>query len=290
MTINDLKYKFKISGILVQLIVINVAVFILLQLCSFIFGMQKEVLASWFVLPEDLGDLIFQPWSLITYAFVHFGFFHLLFNMLWLYIFGPFILNLFQPKRFLTIYLLGALCGGLLYVFAYNVLPVFQGQYGYLLGASAGVRAIVFFIAAYSPNMQMRIFTFNIKLWHIAAVLFALDVLQLISGENRGGMLAHIGGAALGYFYAKQLVKGNDIGAWFTKWIDGFENMFKPKKEKPFKKVHKTQRTTTKNNEVKNTKTDRQKKVDAILDKIGKSGYESLSKDEKDFLFKAGNE
>ncbi|GEQ86086.1 rhomboid family intramembrane serine protease [Patiriisocius marinistellae] len=290
MTINELKYKYKTSGIVIQLIVVNVAVFLILQLCSLIFGVEKETLASWFVLPEDLGDLILQPWSLITYAFVHFGFMHLLFNMLWLYVFGPFILNLFQPKRFLTIYLLGALCGGLLYVFAYNVLPIFQGQYGYLLGASAGVRAIVFFIAGYSPNMQMRIFTFNIKLWHIAAVLFALDVLQLMSPGNRGGMIAHIGGAALGYFYGTQLAKGNDIGSWFEKWIDGVSNMFKPKKEKPFKKVHKTRKTTLKNSAVKNNKTERQLKVDAILDKIGKSGYESLSKDEKDFLFKAGNE
>jgi membrane associated rhomboid family serine protease len=285
----EIKYRYKASGIVIQLIVINVIVFFITYLGSFFFGVKQEDLASWFFLPDGFNEFILQPWSFLSYAFIHFGAFHLFFNMLWLFWFGPFILNLFSAKRFMTIYLLGAISGGLLYVLAYNVFPVFSGDRGYLLGASAAIRAIVIFIAAYTPNMQLRVFVWNIKLWHVAAVLICLDLIQLPTSGNAGGLLAHLGGALFGYAYAVQLKKGNDIGAWFESFLDYFTSIKTRKKTTPFRKVHKNKNAS----EVKNKKastSDNQKKVDAILDKIGKSGYESLTKTEKDFLFKSGND
>ncbi|WP_203292927.1 rhomboid family protein [Luteirhabdus pelagi] len=288
---NNLTYQFKTANVAIKLIVINVAIFLVVSLLSFVLDVNTTTLTRWFVLPEELGELILQPWSIITYSFLHAGFWHIFWNMLWLYFMSRFILNLFSEKRFLTIYLLGAICGGLLYIAAYNVFPVFEGSRGYLLGASAAVRAIVIFIAAYTPHAKIRIFVFNIKLWHIGAFVVLSDLIQLPTSGNAGGLIAHLGGAILGYAYAVQLKKGNDIGRWFESLMDTVQGWFAPRKKRPFKTVHRTH-AQTKNTyrPQKEDKSDHQKKVDAILDKIGKSGYDSLTKEEKDFLFKAGND
>lgn len=290
MTASNLSYKFKTANILVKLIVINVAVFLVVSLGSFFLGTSPHYFSRWFVLSDDFDNLLFRPWALISYGFLHYGFFHLLFNMIWLYWFGQFVLSLFTGKRLLTIYLLGALFGGLLFVLSYNLFPVFAESRGYLIGASGAVTAIMIFIATYKPNTEVRIFTFNIKLWHIAIFLFLLDLIRIPSSGNAGGLMAHVGGAGFGYIYAVQLAKGNDIGKWFENFMDWIGNLFKPRTKKPFKTVHRTTQPKTKRSNSKDTKSDYQKKVDGILDKIGKSGYESLTKEEKDFLFKAGKE
>ena len=284
----DVLYKFKTLNIANKLIVINIAVFLLFFIASFLFNTSSEVLMQWFVLPEEPIEVLKQPWSLLTYSFLHGGFTHILFNMIWLNFFSKFILNLFSEKRFLTVYLLGALYGGLLFVTAYNVFPVFQSKAGYLLGASASVSALMVFAATYSPNISFRFFMVTIKLWQLAVGLFLLDLFRLGSGTNPGGMLSHIGGAVFGYLYAVQLAKGNDIGLWFEKIVASLVNLFKTKKNTPFRKVHKTPKNTSKK-KTTSVKDERQIKIDGILDKIGKSGYESLTKQEKDFLFKAGD-
>ena len=281
-------YKFKTLNIANKLIVINIAVFLLFFIASFLFNTSSEVLMQWFVLPEEPIEVLKQPWSLLTYSFLHGGFMHILFNMIWLNFFSKFILNLFSEKRFLTLYLLGALYGGLLFVTAYNVFPVFQSKAGYLLGASASVSALMVFAATYSPNISFRFFMVTIKLWQLAVGLFLLDLFRLGSGTNPGGMLSHIGGAVFGYLYAVQLAKGNDIGLWFEKIVASLANLFKTRKNTPFRKVHKTPKNTSKK-KTTSVKDERQIKIDGILDKIGKSGYESLTKQEKDFLFKAGD-
>ena len=281
-------YKFKTLNIANKLIVINIAVFLLFFIASFLFNTSSEVLMQWFVLPEEPIEVLKQPWSLLTYSFLHGGFTHILFNMIWLNFFSKFILNLFSEKRFLTVYLLGALYGGLLFVSAYNVFPVFQSKVGYLLGASASVSALMVFAATYSPNISFRFFMVTIKLWQLAVGLFLLDLFRLGSGTNAGGMLSHVGGAVFGYVYAVQLAKGNDIGLWFEKIVASLVNLFKTKKNTPFRKVHKTPKNTSKK-KTTSVKDERQIKIDGILDKIGKSGYESLTKQEKDFLFKAGD-
>jgi len=281
-------YKFKTLNIANKLIVINIAVFLLFFIASFLFNTSSEVLMQWFVLPEEPIEVLKQPWSLLTYSFLHGGFTHILFNMIWLNFFSKFILNLFSEKRFLTVYLLGALYGGLLFVTAYNVFPVFQSKAGYLLGASASVSALMVFAATYSPNISFRFFMVTIKLWQLAVGLFLLDLFRLGSGTNPGGMLSHVGGAVFGYVYAVQLAKGNDIGLWFEKIVASLVNLFKTKKNTPFRKVHKAPKNTSKK-KTTSVKDERQIKIDGILDKIGKSGYESLTKQEKDFLFKAGD-
>jgi len=284
----DLVYKFKTLNIANKLIVINIGVFLLFFIASFLFNTSSDVLMQWFVLPEGPIEVLKQPWSILTYSFLHGGFMHILFNMIWLNFFSKFVLNLFSEKRFLTIYLLGALYGGLLFVTAYNVFPVFVSKVGYLLGASASVSALMVFAATYSPNISFRFFMVTIKLWQLAVGLFLLDLFRLGSGTNPGGMLSHIGGGVFGYLYAVQLAKGNDIGLWFEKIVAGVANLFKTRKSTPFRKVHKTPKNTT-NKKATVVKDDRQIKIDGILDKIGKSGYDSLTKQEKDFLFKAGD-
>ncbi|MBP2832354.1 rhomboid family intramembrane serine protease [Aquimarina sp. U1-2] len=295
MTSNNLAYQFRTANIVIKLIVVNVILFLLAILASWIFKISPGVLMSWFVLPVDLGDLVIQFWSILTYSFLHFDFWHIFWNMLVLYWFGQYVLNLFTEKRFLTIYLLGAICGGLLFVFSYNVFPVLSGSLAYLIGASAAVRAIMIFIATYTPTAEVRIIFFNVKLWQIGVFVVLSDLIQIPTSGNAGGLIAHMGGAIFGYFYAIQLKKGNDIGTWFEKLMDGFTAMFTPKKKSPLKTVHRSKtytksRKTTTATQKRYTKTPNQAQIDAILDKISKSGYDSLTKEEKDFLFKAGKE
>ena len=270
---NNLSYKFKTADVLTKLIVINAAVFLIVRLGAFFMGMPPGWFSRWFVLSDDFETILIRPWSLISYGFLHFDFFHILFNMIWLYWFGRIVLNLFSGKRLLTLYMLGAMSGGLLFALSYSIFPVFQDMRGYLIGASGAVTAIMIFIATYTPNTEVRIFTFTLKLWHIALFLFVFDLLRIPSSGNAGGLLAHVGGGVFGYSYAIQLLKGNDIGKWFENFMDWIANLFKPQAKKPFKKVHRTKRPKAQKSSSSSSKSDKQKRIDAILDKIGKSGY-----------------
>lgn len=294
MATKSLSYQWKTSNIAMKLILINVLIFLVVRIGAWILKMDPGVFAGWFVLPADFSALILQVWGLLTYSFLHFGFWHIFWNMLMLYWFSQFVLNLFTEKRFMTIYLLGAICGGVLFVLAYNFFPVFQGQRGFLIGASAAVLAVVIFIASYTPNTQVRIFMFTLKLWHIGLFMVLGDLIQLPTSGNAGGLIAHMGGALFGYLYAVQLKKGRDIGSGFEKMMDSVVSLFTPKKKSPLKTVHKAKKSKstpyTKSSASTNNKSVDQAKIDAILDKISKSGYESLTKQEKDFLFKAGKE
>jgi membrane associated rhomboid family serine protease len=284
---NNLLDQFKQATIVLKIIVINTLIFLSVYLGSFFFKLAPASFVSWLLLPTDYIELLMQPWSVITYAFIHAGFWHLFWNMYLLYWFGTYVLNLFTAKRFLTVYLLGGISGGLLYVLSYNLFPVFNNINSNLMGASAAVLAIVIFIATYTPNTIVRIFMFKVKLWQIGLAMVLLDIIQLPSSGNAGGLIAHIGGALFGFIYATQLMKGNDIGIWFENLLESFFNLFKPKHKRPFKKVHRTQKRITKQAN-KKPSNEHQAKIDSILDKIGKSGYDSLTKAEKDFLFKAG--
>ena len=289
MNTNNLVGQYKQLSIVLKIIVMNTLIFLIVYLGSFFFKLSPAALVSWFVLPTSFLEIVFQPWSFVTYAFLHAGFWHLFWNMYLIYWFGLYVLNLFTSKRFLTIYLLGAINGGLFYVLAYNLFPVFNNISSNLMGASAAVLAIVIFIATYTPDAMVRIFTFRIKLWQIGLVMVLLDLFQLPSSGNAGGLIAHMGGAIFGYVYAIHLKKGNDIGIWFENFMDLLVNLFKSNKYKHFKQVHKTKQSAPKNTK-RNPTTNHQIKIDRILDKIGKSGYDSLTKAEKDFLFKAGKD
>lgn len=290
MTSGNIKYQYAKLSISEKLIAVNVAVFIVTALFTFLLGYSQEVVLQWFHLPRDFFDFITQPWSIVTYSFFHGGLWHLFWNMILLYFSGNIFLNLFGAKRFINVYFLGVILGGLLFLLSYNVFPVFFGVRSSLIGASAGVTAILIFVCSYSPNKEVRLFFFNVKLWHIGAFFVLLDLIQIPISGNAGGHIAHLGGAFLGYIYARQLLQGKDIGEGFSKMLDGFSELFKKKEPKsPMKTVYRKDKTKAKTR-VNYDKETRQRKIDTILDKIGKSGYESLSKAEKDFLFKAGKE
>jgi len=298
---DKLRYKLQTATVVEKLIAINVLVFLLFFLfrtIAYLFQLPSDFLLEWFVFPKEPGEFIFKPWSIITYSFLHGGIWHILSNMLILYFSGIYFLNYFSPKRLLNFFFLGVIMGALVYMLSYNLFPAFEttGR-SYLIGASAGVMAVLVGIATYIPNMRVRLLLIgSIKFWYIAAFLVALDIIQ-IPMSNAGGHLAHLGGAALGYVYTKQLQKGNDIGAWFEKIMDSFTGLFKTTNRKPkmktvYRKTNKKSAAPERKSTFSRTldKDEKQKQIDAILDKISKSGYDSLSKSEKDFLFKAGKE
>ncbi|MDT0676114.1 rhomboid family intramembrane serine protease [Autumnicola musiva] len=301
-TSDRLRYKIQTATVTEKLIAINVLVFVLFFLfrtIAYLFQLPSDFLLQWFVFPKELSEFIIKPWSIITYSFLHGGIWHILGNMLILYYAGIYFLNYFSQKRLLNYYFLGVIVGALVYMLSYNLFPAFQGMgSSYLIGASAGVMAVLIGIATHIPDMKVRLLILgSIKFWWIAAFLVAVDVIQIPMG-NAGGHLAHIGGAALGYIYTKQLQQGNDIGSWFEKIMDGIATIFKPRERKAkMKTVHrdskkKTARPSSNSGNMRGSmnKDEKQKKVDAILDKISKSGYDSLNKAEKDFLFQAGKD
>lgn len=281
----DLQAKLKQLNVLEKIIAVNVVVFLLGLLLSLVTTGSG---LYWLELPKDAGVFIYKPWSIITYGFTHYGLFHLLFNMIVLYYLSRMMLNLFRPKLTLNVYLLGILMGGLFFLFVYNVLPDnLLKPVGALVGASAGVRALLIFLCAYMPHTEVRIIFFNVKLWHLGVALVAFDVIGLF-GMNQGGNIAHLGGVALGYFYAQQFLKGNDIGKGFERVMDRVSNLFKRTKKSPLRTVHKRKSNSVAGHSKSEFKEfTKQKQIDLILDKISKSGYESLTEEEKAFLFKA---
>lgn len=296
-TADKLRFKLQTATVVEKLIALNIIVFILFYLAktiSFLFQWPSDFLLEWFVFPKEAGEFIFKPWSIITYSFLHSGIWHILSNMLILYYAGTYFLTYFSPKKLLSFYFLGVIFGALVYMLSYNLFPAFQGTgKSYLMGASAGVMAVLVGIATHVPNLRIRLlFLGSIKFWYIAAFLVILDLIQ-IPISNSGGHLAHLGGALLGYIYASQLSKGNDIGSGFEKMVSGFVSLFEGKK-KPKSTMRTVYKKTAKpdapRSSPKISKTEKQQKIDAILDKISKSGYDSLTKQEKDFLFNAGKD
>ena len=261
-----------ISGlnILEKIIFLNIAIYLapfLINTILFLFNIKNIDLIKWFTIDADFGQLIFKPWSIITYGFLHGSFSHIFWNMVILYYFGKILNNLFEDKLLKKLYLSGIAVGGLTYVISYNIFPVFSGVESVMIGASAGVMSVLFYLASYSPQMGIRIFFFDIKIIYIALFLFFYDIIQ-IPLNNSGGHIAHIGGAIWGYYYCISNNKGVD----FTQSIF---NIFKTTKKK--------------NSKVRQSNNNfDQKKIDSILDKISDSGYDSLTKKEKEYLFKVG--
>ena len=285
--LNNLKQEFKEGTSLNKLIYINVGIFLLfgiLGVLSFMFQFNIDSFLERLYLPADNNKLLTQPWAFVTYMFFHNGFLHLLFNIIWLHFAGKIFLQYLNPKQLLSTYILGGISGGILFIIAYNYVPALtiHTQNAQALGASASVLAIVAAIATYSPNYSVRFpFIGIIKLKHIAIVCVILDVLSIPQG-NAGGHIAHLGGALFGYFYIKQLKKGNDISNGFINFLNKLVNTFKTKSK--LKTVHKRSKSDKQFNK---EKTEQQKAVDLVLEKISKSGYESLSKEEKATLFSA---
>lgn len=282
--IDELKYKvFKSGNPLYLFIGLNVLVFLLINLVVFVeFILGVGHVGSSFIqlnlsMPAYFTNFLFKPWTLLTYMFTQQGLFHLLFNMLWLFWLGKIFLEFLNSRQFMFIYLIGGFGGGIVFLLLFNLLPVFSGsvQNAVLLGSSASVSAIVVGTAALAPNYSIRMLFFgNVPLKYLAIAFVILDVIG-ISGGNPGGNIAHLGGALTGLFFIMQLKKGTD-------WSKLMRT--KKKKKHPFK-VYKNENYVA----PKSAKPS-QTHVDEILDKILKSGYKSLTNEEKDILFKFSKE
>jgi hypothetical protein len=203
--------------------------------------------------------------------------------MLWLYWFGRIFLEYLDQRKLVAVYLLGGISGALVYILSFNIFPAFTGVVGesVAIGASASVMAIVIAIAAYVPDYTVQLFLFGrIKIKYMALAIFVLTSIMDFS-VNSGGKLAHIGGAFLGYFYTINLRQGRDIGKGFNKVIDFFVTIFKPRK-----KLKVTHKKTATEYDYNKTKAENQARINSVLDKISKGGYDSLTKEEKETLFK----
>ena len=272
-----------------KLILLNIICFIFplfLKTLFFLFAIPYGTFISFFELSSDWGTLLFRPWSILTYSFIHSGFFHLFWNMYLLYFSSRLFLNLFSIKIFLNVYFLGVVVGAFTFLLSYALFPAFQNTTPAMIGASAGVMGIFVFISTYSPDQEVRIIFFNIKLRYLAIGFILIDIIQIPYG-NAGGHLAHLGGAVLGFLYAQRLQNGIDIGLPFERFIAKTIDLFK--KKPTLRTVHK-KKLSKKTKSTTTTDTLHQKQIDAILDKISTSGYESLSQNEKDYLFQAGKD
>jgi len=270
-----------------KLIAINVACFVLplfLKTLFFLFALPFDTFLGLFELSSDWSVFIFRPWSLVTYSFLHSGLFHLFWNMYLLYFSSRLILNLFPVKTFFNIYFLGVILGGITFLLSFSLFPAFQNSTPVMVGASAGVMAVFIFMATYSTEYRVQLFLLSVKLWYLGLAFVLIDVIQIPSG-NAGGHLAHLGGALLGYYYAKKLAQGTDIGLPFERWVNRWVDLFR--KKPTLRTVYRNTSNAAKK-AVSKSQDDTQQKIDAILDKISDSGYESLTKEEKDILFKAG--
>ena len=272
-----------------KLILINVACFIaplFLKTLFFLFNIPSTPFFGWFELSATWNDLIYKPWTIVTYSFLHTGFFHLFWNMYLLFFASRLFLNLFASKTFFNVYFLGVITGGIIFILSYTFFPVFKNTFPMMIGASAGVMAVFIFMSTYSPDTEVRLILFNIKLRYLGILFVLLDIVQIPYG-NAGGHLAHIGGSILGFFYAQRLHRGVDIGEPFRNLIDRVVNTINKKTN--LKTVYKN-RSSQKSNKVLSDDGEIQKRIDEILDKISVSGYESLTQSEKDFLFRAGKD
>jgi membrane associated rhomboid family serine protease len=294
--IDEIKARYQSGDALTQIILINLGVFVLYLLLRIISFLSQVDIAGFFIdftaLPSDLFKLATRPWTLVTYMFLHEGLLHILFNLLWLYFAGQLFLNYFGSRRLISTYLMGGLIGGAMYVLFYNLFPAFSEVVAVSnnRGASAGVMAIIVAIATYNPRYPVRLFfVLSVPLWGIAAFALLMDLIGLGDGVNAGGRLAHIGGAAFGFFMARAYKQGRDLTEGFSELLDKMANWFKPKSK--LRTVHRSNgskrpQTSGRANAAGND----EEKLNTILEKISRSGYDSLTKEEKDHLFKIGRD
>lgn len=287
--IDNIKVRFKQKDILMQLIVINVSIFLLLVIFTLItklFKLNTLHIIDYIGVPSDIGLLIKRPWTLLTYMFVHVDFIHILLNMLFLYWFGQIFLTYFNAKTLGSLYVLGGLAGAALYILAFNTIPYYIDMGSVpMIGASASTTAIMFAAAFYNPKVEVNLFfVWRIKIIYIAIFIFIVDFISLGDASNPGGHVAHIAGAILGYIYARRYLKGKDITRWISRAMDWGTNLFKPKPPK-MKVKSKRKESDYEYNERRKNETE---EIDHILDKIKISGYNSLTQNEKKRLFDAG--
>ncbi len=282
---------------LVTLLAILAIVFCIFKFISIVYDLVLQSGASyrpevfnWFALPADPAKLLFRPWTLLTYMFMHDGVFHLLGNLLWLWAFGFILQDLAGNGKLIPVFLYGGLAGGLIFLLSFNVIPALvpRADFATLEGASAGVMAIA--IAATTIAPRYRLFPMingGIPLW-VLTVIFVIIDFASIQGQNGGGHLAHLAGAATGFFFVRLMQKGYDGSEPVNKFFRWSANLFKPEENSWKKTARKEYYYNTKGREpYKKSPIITQKRIDDILDKINQKGYRSLSEEEKDILKRA---
>lgn len=288
---------FNQSNALTILVVINVAFFLLYRVSGVIFYLSGSSsafhanLLQWLAVPASLKNLLFQPWSLFSYMFVHTEFFHIFFNMLWLYWMGMLFTEYLGDKKLVSTYIMGGLCGAILYILAFNLFPPFKPELNraYTIGASAGVMAIIVGIATLIPDFELNLLLFGkVKLKYVAVVYVILDVIGISEG-NAGGHFAHLGGALYGFIYIRQMRAGRDIGSGITSLLDRIRSLFT---RETIKVAYRSdgKRRPLSDDEFAVQKKYKQEIIDGILDKISQSGYDSLTRKEKELLFRISKE
>lgn len=321
---DDIKRQFQQGDTILRLIIINVAIFLLVHLIhvpfflmGFVNGEYEKFIADWFYLPSNLYQLVTRPWTLITYMFFHVGVLHILFNMLMLFWFGRVLTNLGFNNKILGIYVWGGIIGGLLFILAYNIFPVFR-DLPPIVGASAGVMAVVLAAATKVPRASMQfLFIGRVELQYFALFLVLLDII-FIPGGNPGGRFAHLGGALMGWFFMFQLHRGRDFSKPVNATLEFLMRPFTrrneltsaPLRRRPQPRVAFGGGATTKQENANDERAgqttqmsgysrlfvqtyrnmSREECVDAILDKIRRTGYNSLTEDEKAFLDKSSRD
>ncbi|MFA9191839.1 rhomboid family intramembrane serine protease [Flavobacterium sp. FZUC8N2.13] len=286
--LDDLKLQYKQGGVAQRLIYWNIAFFLISFVLPGLLGLfsVNVNLLQYVSLSSNPSDFLWKPWSILSYSFFHFDFFHILFNLLVLNFSSQLFLTFFTQKQLFGLYVLGGIFAGAVFVASYYFLNINSA----IVGASGAIMAVLVAVTAYQPLMQVRLLLIgNVKLWHLTAVLLILDLVQLRLG-NMGGHISHLAGAFFGLFYIKALQNGTDMSIVITKIIDFFANSFRKSPSTPFKKVHRNYSKPVEKRTSSRivTKDKAQQQIDEILDKISQSGYDSLTKEEKDFLFKSG--
>jgi membrane associated rhomboid family serine protease len=286
--LEEIKESFRQGSSLTRLIYINLGIFLAIRIVNVFYFLsgQPFPFLDWLALPADFASLASRPWTLITYMFLHFDFLHILFNLMWLFWMGQIFLSYFDQKKLVAVYLLGGVFGGLVYAAGYNFFPVFSKIVAdsRLLGASASVIAITTALAVYVPNHTIHLmFIGPVRLKYLALVSILLYVIG-ISSSNAGGNLAHLGGAFFGMIYMLQYKRGMDMAKGIERLFSAIGKLFKPKP-----KVRVSYRRPPVDDIEYNRQRNRdQEKMNKILEKISKSGYDSLSKEEKEILFRSG--
>lgn len=295
---SEIKTYYQRNGIVVRILLINIAVYVAWLLIHIIGKLSKTDISYQVSLnlsaSSDLFTFITHPWTAITYMYSHFDLIHIFFNMVMLYFSGQFFTTLLGSKKLVSTYVIGGLFGLFLFILSYNIFPALTPLIGgQISGASAAIMAIFVALGTFAPNAPVRVFVFGpFKMMYVVLVFVLLDFARLSSSldlanpsmGNAGGWISHIGGAIYGAWFGFNYRQGKDISKWFDRLMDRLVNIFKPK---PKMKVYSYSKKPIPDDVYNDIKAEKQKKIDRILDKISKSGYESLSKDEKDFLFNA---
>jgi membrane associated rhomboid family serine protease len=284
---DEIKLSYQHGSYLTKLIYINVAIWVVIRLAAVILllgGNENLSYTEWFSLPASINQFLQKPWTIISYMFLHYELLHLLFNMLWLYSFGRIFLEYHQPRKLLSVYIFGGLSGGVFFMAAYNFFPYFRNaiDFSQLLGASASVIAIVIATAVFVPDHVIHIILIGpVRIKWIALISVLLYVVNL-TGDNAGGNFAHLGGAFWGLTYMTLLKSGLDISARSDRLFDRLFKWSKPANKLKVEYKSGNYREYGFNK----SKKEQQEEINRILDKISNSGYDTLSAEEKELLFR----